>query len=185
MKIAFQRKGNMKMRKVIVGMVVVCMLVLSLAACSAVDSGESYDEPSDDTQFEPEGEPEPEIEDVAPAQDGTAGEDGIDAGADNTGIPNEDAPDLSSFDIRGTWKSIGETGTGQAQPGAIVNFSDHECNLYSPRDTYALYMDGGKLKLDATGLLGGTPSFTVTVIDNDNIVLDPGSSHETTLRRVG
>jgi hypothetical protein len=143
------------------------------------DSEDSaYDEEIPGTEQETENE---EI-DSAPSPD-DAGDSDVDT--DDTDASSGGDLDLSSFDIKGTWKSVGETGTGQAQPGAIVNFSDHECNLYSPRDTYALHVDGGKLKLDATGLLGGTPSFTVTVVDNDNIVLDSGSSHETTLRRVG
>jgi hypothetical protein len=74
---------------------------------------------------------------------------------------------------------------GQARPGAVIHFADYECNLYSPKDTYAFYRDGDQFRVDATGLLGGTLSCTVVVTDNDNIVLDPGSSHETVLRRVG
>jgi hypothetical protein len=92
--------------------------------------------------------------------------------------------DLSSFDIRGTWKSVGDYGFGQAQPGAVIRFSDGECNLYSPRDTYAIYEDGGNIKLDATGLLGGTSSFRVVIVNNDNIELHTGSN-VTLLRRVG
>jgi hypothetical protein len=141
---------------------------------------DSADSAYDEGILGTEQESENEGIDSAPSSD-----DADDSGADDADASGGGDSDLSSFDIKGTWKSVGETGTGQAQPGAIVHFSDSECNLYSPRDTYALYMDEGKLKLDTTGLLGGTPSFTVTVVDNDNIVLDPGSSHGTTLRRVG
>jgi hypothetical protein len=84
----------------------------------------------------------------------------------------------------GKWKSTGEEGVGQAQPGAIIQFTETECNLYSPRDTYAFYKDGDSYRVDATGLLGGTLSCNVVIIDNDNIELHT-SSNVTLLKRVG
>ena len=88
------------------------------------------------------------------------------------------------FSIVGKWKSVGDEGVGQAQPGAIIVFTENECNLYSPRDTYALYKEGNTLRLDATGLLGGTLQCQVVVVDNDHIELHTGST-VTYLQRVG
>lgn len=79
------------------------------------------------------------------------------------------------FSIQGTWRSVGETGWGQAQPGAIVEFSDTEATLYSPRDIYALTRDGDDYKLEVTGVLGGTSTFTVKVISSNDIELYSGS----------
>ena len=103
---------------------------------------------------------------------------------DNASAYTDNSADFSSFDIRGTWKNIGTTGTGQAQPGAIIYFADFECSLYSPRDTYAFYKDEYGYRIDATGLLGGTLSYRVVIVDNDNIILDPDTSYETILWRV-
>ncbi|MDR1953846.1 MAG: hypothetical protein LBQ21_05145 [Clostridiales Family XIII bacterium] len=87
------------------------------------------------------------------------------------------------FVIEGKWKSVGDVGVGQAQPGAIIQFTGTECNLYSPRDTYAFYKEGDGYRVDATGLLGGTLSCKVVIVDKDNIELHTGSS-VTLLRRV-
>lgn len=93
----------------------------------------------------------------------------------------------ASFSIRGSWKSVGETGWGQAQPGAIVRFGDGEANLYSPRDTYALTRDGDGYRLEVTGLLGGSATFALTVVDDDTIQLRSGGADEPVmvLKRVG
>jgi hypothetical protein len=99
-------------------------------------------------------------------------------------IPLSGSSYTEEFSIIGKWKSVGEEGVGQAQPGAIIIFSENECNLYSPRDTYALYKDGNTLKLDATGLLGGTLNCRVIVVDNDHVELHTGVN-VTYLQRVG
>lgn len=91
---------------------------------------------------------------------------------------------VGDFSIVGKWKSIGVEGVGQAQPGAIIIFTENECNLFSPRDKYALYWDGSTRRLDATGLLGGTLKCVVVVVDNDNIELHTGAI-VTNLKRVG
>ncbi|MDR3209049.1 MAG: hypothetical protein LBT36_00270 [Oscillospiraceae bacterium] len=83
------------------------------------------------------------------------------------------------FDITGKWKNVGDTSYGQAQPGAIVAFSGANCNFLSPQDTYAIYEEDGQYHLDITGLLGGGGSFTVEIIDNDNILVK-----NVTLKRV-
>ena len=37
----------------------------------------------------------------------------------------------TGFAIEGKWKSVGNTGFGQAQPGSIVNFNGTNCNFFS------------------------------------------------------
>ena len=75
-------------------------------------------------------------------------------------------------------------GFGQAQPGAIVAFDEIHCNFYSPSDTYALYQEDGKWRLDCTDFLfANTVSFTVEIIDNNNIDIYYGTN-VTELRRV-
>lgn len=89
-----------------------------------------------------------------------------------------------SFSIEGKWKSVGAYGFGQAQPGAIVIFDGTHCNFYSPSDTYALYQEDGGWRLDCTDFLfANTVSFTVEIIDNDNINVYYGSD-ATELKRV-
>ena len=74
-----------------------------------------------------------------------------------------------SYDITGKWKSIGDSGFGQAQPGAIVVFDGNNCNFYSPNDTYAFYKEDDRYVLDITSVLGESLSQTVNIIDDDNI----------------
>ena len=89
------------------------------------------------------------------------------------------------FDIKGTWKSVGDVGWGQAQPGAVIVFDGTNANLFSPMDTYAFYEDdNGDYRIDLTGLLGSNPSLGVNVIDNDNIELLSGGGVVATLQRV-
>jgi len=93
--------------------------------------------------------------------------------------------DLSDFSLVGTWKNTGNSGFGQAQPGAIVVFDGANCNFFSPRDTYAFYEDGGSYRLDTTSFLfAETLSFTVKIIDQDQIEVNTGSD-PTILTRVG
>ena len=88
------------------------------------------------------------------------------------------------FAIEGSWKSVGDYGFGQAQPGAIVVFDGTNCNFFSPNDTYAFYKENVEWRLDCTSmLLSDTMSFRVEVIDYDNI--DRYSdSYVTKLKRV-
>lgn len=74
-----------------------------------------------------------------------------------------------SYDITGKWKSVGDSGFGQAQPGAIVVFDGNNCNFYSPKDTYAFYKEGDRYILDITSVLGENLSQTVNIIDDNNI----------------
>lgn len=74
-----------------------------------------------------------------------------------------------SYNITGKWKSVGDSGFGQAQPGAIVVFDGNNCNFYSPNDTYAFYFDGDKYVLNLTTPLGESLEQTVNIIDDGNI----------------
>jgi len=94
-----------------------------------------------------------------------------------------DSP-VDDFVIEGKWKSIGESGFGQAQPGAIVAFDGIHCNFYSPQDTYAFYQEDGKWRLDCTSFLfSETLIFDVEIIDRDTVNLYYGSTC-TSLKRV-
>lgn len=91
---------------------------------------------------------------------------------------------ISDFSIEGKWKSVGDSGFGQAQPGAIVAFAGINCNFFSPKDTYAFYQDGDTYKLDMTSFLfAETLTFTVDIIDEDHIVITSGQT-VTELERV-
>lgn len=99
-------------------------------------------------------------------------------------VETENETISSDFVIEGKWKSIGNYGFGQAQPGAIIIFDGTHCNFYSPSDTYALYQEDEKWRLDCTDFLfANTVSFTVEIIDSDNIYIYYGSD-ATELRRV-
>ncbi len=84
-----------------------------------------------------------------------------------------------SYDIMGKWKSVGESGFGQAQPGAIIIFDGNNCNFYSPNDTYAFYKENDRYVLDITSVLGESLNQTVNIIDDDNIEIAGAS-----LRRI-
>ena len=93
--------------------------------------------------------------------------------------------DYSDFSIVGTWKNTGSSGFGQAQSGAIVIFDGANCNFFSPRDTYAFYLDGGSYRLDTTSFLfAETLSFSVRIVDIDQIEVNTGTP-PTTLSRIG
>lgn len=118
----------------------------------------------------------------APDESGTA----VDTSYGTTQAPQEQwgAPSTSSFAIEGKWKNTGEGTYGQMEQGAIVVFDGTNCNVLSPSDTYAFYEENGTYHLDVTGLLGGSPSFIVTIVDNDHIELTK-SSISVSLTRVG
>ena len=78
----------------------------------------------------------------------------------------------SKFSIEGKWKNTGTATYNQIQSGSIIVFNGNECNVLSPRDTYALSKEGDKYRLDLTALLGGDVSLYINVVDNDHIELD-------------
>ncbi len=83
----------------------------------------------------------------------------------------------TSFAIEGKWKSVGNMGFGQAQPGSIVNFNGTNCNFFSPSDTYAFYKSGSSYILDVTSMLTSQNlSCKVNIIDNNNIEITYGST---------
>lgn len=116
---------------------------------------------------------------------GTATEDEENDNASGTGTKDYDYTFISGFSIEGKWKSVGDSGFGQAQPGAIVTFDGTNCNFFSSKDTYALYQDGDTYKLDVTSyLFADTLTFTVNTVDEDHIVITSGQT-VTELERVG
>jgi hypothetical protein len=157
--------------KIFFAITITVALVLMLAACggsapeisasesqAAADPG-SFEAPEPEPETEPapeaEAEPMPEPEPVA---------------------TKPDASYSGDFAIEGKWKNVGETGIGQAQPGAIIIFDGMNCNLISPSDTYAFYEDGGDYRLDWTTVLGSSGSQTVHVIDEDHIEMHNGEA---------
>ena len=86
-----------------------------------------------------------------------------------------------NFSIVGYWKSIGDNGFGQAQPGSIVWFDGEHACFYSPYDTYSLESEGDHYILRCTNVLWkDTQSFNVYVLDDYNIVLGFASGSLTT-----
>jgi hypothetical protein len=121
-------------------------------------------------------EPDDVVQDNAPNSTSTS--------ASNSNINSNDNQENSNtfsgnFAIEGKWKSVGDTGNGQAQPGAIVIFDGNYCNFISPKDTYAFYKENNTYKLDVTTVLGSPSSYTVHIIDENNIQI-----MDTTLKRV-
>lgn len=91
-------------------------------------------------------------------------------------VAQESATETTDFCIEGTWKNIGTNCFGQAQLGAIVAFDGEHCNFYSPYDTYALYQEEGRWKLECTSvLISETLIFTLEIIDSDTINIYYGS----------
>ncbi|WP_043563735.1 hypothetical protein [Actinomyces israelii] len=86
------------------------------------------------------------------------------------------------FSIESTWRSTGTESWGLVKKGSVVSFDGSHCALFSPNDTYAFYKDGGSYRLDVTGALGSGGSFTVKVVDDDNIELAQGSTALTLTR---
>lgn len=90
---------------------------------------------------------------------------------------NSGSKSSTGFSIEGKWKSVGNTGFGQAQPGSIVNFNGTNCNFFSPSDTYAFYKSGSSYILDVTSMLTSQNlSCKVNIIDNNNIEITYGST---------
>ena len=94
--------------------------------------------------------------------------------------------DTEDFSITGTWKSVGSYGFGQAQPGALVTFGDNHCNFYSPNDTYTFSYENDIGTLECTNWLykDDVLTFTVKILDNDNITITHGKAYTTILKRV-
>ena len=83
---------------------------------------------------------------------------------------------INRFSIIGKWKNVGTYTFGQAQKGSIISFDGTNCNFFSPKDTYAFYKDGENYKLDCTNPLADTVSFTVKIIDENNIDIYNGTN---------
>ena len=129
------------------------------------------------------------VKEAAAAGDSIYDVGSLSVSAEASGNPNYNPEEygfmfISDFSIEGKWKSVGDSGFGQAQPGAIVTFDGTNCNFFSPKDTYALYQDGDIYKLDVTSyLFADTLTFTVNTVSEDYIVITSGQT-VTTLERV-
>lgn len=89
------------------------------------------------------------------------------------------------FAIEGKWKNVGDSGFGQAQPGAIVSFDGEHCNFFSPMDTYAVYEQDGGYAMDVTAFLStDTLTFRIEVLSDDHIIVTYHDT-ETELQRMG
>lgn len=88
------------------------------------------------------------------------------------------------FQIEGNWKSVGEDSWGVVSKGSAVTFTGEHTNLYSPLDTYVLYTEGEDVKLTVTGMMGGDTTFTVNIVDDDNIELTQQGEVVLALKRV-
>lgn len=101
-----------------------------------------------------------------------------------TDSPKNERKPLQDFDIVGSWKSVGDSGFGQAQPGSIVTFDELHCNFYSPNDTYSLYQSGEEILLECTSMIFSERlEFNVVIIDDSNIEIKYGST-TTRLKRL-
>ena len=90
----------------------------------------------------------------------------------------------SSFSIEGKWQSVGDTGFGQAQPGAVVYFDGVNCNIVSPFDTYTVKGSNGSYTLDVTSF-SSTAVFTFDInLDGKNHIYLIGNSSTIELERV-
>lgn len=108
-----------------------------------------------------------------------------DQASDPAGSETPEPANIPDFDVYGKWKNVGDDEYGQMRKNAVVVFDGVNCNVYSPKDTYALESNGdGTYHLTVTGLLGGSPSFTVIPIDQNNMVLENGDSTQIHLKRV-
>ena len=86
--------------------------------------------------------------------------------------------DTLDFSIDGKWKNTGDYTFGQVQSGAIVVFDGKNCNVFSPKDTYAFYKDGSDYKLECTSLLfSETLTFRVEIVDKDHMNIYYGSNY--------
>lgn len=101
-----------------------------------------------------------------------------------TDNPPDEREPSQEFTLIGSWKSVGDWGFGQAQPGATVTFSKKHCNFYSPYDTYHFYQEDGQWILSCKNFLWqDVLTFTVEIIDNDNINIYYKTSYVTKLKR--
>ena len=95
--------------------------------------------------------------------------------------PTERMIDVSNYSILGAWKqTFGSSGWASSN-GRIVQFNDsHQCNIFSPQDTFGISdRGGGGFTLSVTGLLGGNLTYWVKVIDDNHI--DVYESNQQTL----
>lgn len=173
----------------------VLLVIFSLAGCSCSSSSSSTETAYDSSADTPD-------ESVSSNSDSNSGTSNSNNGSSNSysGSANSSSGSSSnsssgsassssssysgSISIEGKWKSVGDYGFGQAQPGAIVVFDGNNCNFFSPKDTYAFYKDGDHYSLDCTSLMSTkTLTFKVQPVDKNNIDIYYGDT-VTKLKRV-
>jgi len=77
----------------------------------------------------------------------------------------------SSFDLTGTWDSVGDTSWTQTYPGAQVTFSDGSADLGVYKGDYRLYREGDVSTLQIRTFSHGQVFYRVVVVDDDTIEL--------------
>ena len=143
-----------------------------LVGCSASQVSKPTETTAQSISIESETELPPEEETEQPAEEPTAVEEITEYIETET---QKSYLNVSDYSIVGKWKNVGEYTFGQAQKGAIIVFDGVNCNFFSPRDTYAFYKNGDNFRLDCTSPLADTVSFTVKIIDENNIDIFNGS----------
>lgn len=73
------------------------------------------------------------------------------------------------FQLVGSWIQTYRNGDWEYHNGRVVSFTgEGTCNLWSPSDAYYITDYSGKgFLLNITGAIGGTPQYTVKIIDED------------------
>ena len=161
------------MKKIVLMLLSVVMIITAFTACSKATVPETTTVNTYEEQTDYHDDYEEETEDYDVPEETTESQ-----AEQSYIVPND-------FVLEGKWKSVGDYGFGQAQPGAIVIFNGSNCNLFSPQDTYAYYLNNGQYVLDCTSFMStDTVSFDIRIIDNDNIELVRGE-YVTELMRVG
>ncbi len=171
------------MKNILSILLVLCVSIAILSACS--ESNNVTNTPVETTPQEYTASDNPtETPNVESNQSETKATPNVvkDSESENSG--EKKYKNISNFALEGKWKNVGTYTFGQVSKGAIVVFDGANCNVFSPRDTYAFYKDGNYFKLDCTGLMGGTVSFTVKIIDENTIDVFNGSNI-LELKRVG
>jgi len=140
---------------VITCLVLAMALTLPLAGCGSSGSGASSNGQANVAPAT--SQPEPQV--VTPEPESTTPEP----------EPQQSSP-VKDFSIEGKWKQTGANEGWSSENGRIIVFDGTNCNLMSPRDTYALYTENGSYRLGITTALGANAgTYTVKVIDNDHI----------------
>ena len=160
------------MRKLL-SSIMASIFLCCLVGCSTSQVNEPTEIAAQSISIELETESPPEKETEQPTDEPTAVEETTEYIETET---QKSYLNVSDYSIVGKWKNVGEYTFGQAQKGAIIVFDGMNCNFFSPRDTYAFYKNGDNFRLDCTSPLADTVSFTVKIVDENNIDIFNGSN---------